>query len=427
MKKVSLMLIALLTLILLSSVVLAEENNSIEEELDVTEDAELEEADETQVSEEEIADELDEETGVVKQKKIKPYIRTLFFSGTGIASNPNDALDFYTVKVVGGKVALSNGNIIGRGILVLDKERFRLIKLVVEGDNAKAVIAVYTENLVSAEETSSFEEVGTLSLTKVAKPNVDVWAGTMTLNSQEYHFYLKTHKRLFKVTEIAEKARNYCRDHPYDEKCKSVAGYLCKENPRECRLKVYRYCEDHPNDSRCKEITVRYCVGNLKDSRCRELFKDYCEKNPNSGYCKHEIVDFCKENPSNEKCQSVFTEYCKTHPKEARCRTAEINFCKNNPSNEKCVSIVKQYCEYNQKSELCGIVKIDYCKEHPDSEKCKATATSLCNLDKFKNTERCTAIISKARERVKNAIKNKASVVTNKASTVTDASATVAG
>ena len=396
-----------LMVLLFSSIVFAEENT---DELDVIEDIELEEAEQDVVPAEELEDEEDE-LGP-KAVGIKPYIRTLFFSGTGIASNPTEALDFYTVKVVGGKVATSSGEIFGRGILYLDKEKYRLIKLVVEGDTAKAVIAKYTPNVISAEEESSLVEVGTLSLTKVAKPNVDVWAGIMELNDKKYNFYLITHKRVFKPTEVAEKTRNYCREHPYDETCKSVAGYLCKDDSKECRLKVYNYCENRPTDSRCKEILRSYCAGNMRDARCREEVKDYCEEFPSNQYCKSEIVDFCKENPGNEKCHSVFTEYCKDHPRDARCAKTKLEFCKENPTSEECKPIVKQFCEYNQTSELCGGVILDYCKANPDTLKCRATATTLCILPEYRDTEKCQEIITQSKERVRQAIADKAIIGT---------------
>ncbi len=400
MNKFNAVLIGLLSLILISSFVLAELNSddlSESEDLDIKEDAELEEAEEKTIPLEELKDER-----ILSNGRIKPYIRTLFFSGTGIASSPVDALDFYTVKVAGGKVVLSDGNIIGRGTLVLDDQKFRLVDLVIEGDHARAkIFSVNADN-----STSDLSEVGNLDLTKVAKPSVDVWAGKMVFKEKNYNFYLINHKREFKAEEVAEKARNYCRDHPYDEKCKSVAGYLCKENNEECRLKVYKYCQDHKDDARCKELTLRYCAGNLKDARCRELNESYCNENPDSSYCNHEAVDFCKENPDNERCRNVFAEYCKEHSNELRCNAEELAFCRKNPLNEKCVPILKQYCEFNQKALVCADLKIDYCKENPDTLRCKATATALCTLPEYKDSEKCTQIISQAKERVREAVRN---------------------
>ncbi|MBU2476246.1 hypothetical protein KKG83_02115 [Candidatus Micrarchaeota archaeon] len=406
MNKVSLILISLILVSVFSSFALAESGDNVEtddnkneintenNDLDIGEDAQLEESDEQELSEEEIEDETDSGSG-----KIKPYIRTLFFSGTGIAPNPLDAMDFYTVKVVGGKVVTSTADIIGRGILYLDKTKYRLVDLDVNGDHATAKILSINEPTTTSEISSA--EVGTLDVTKIAKPGVDVWAGKMTLDGKDYHFYLITHKRLFNAKEIAEKAKNYCKDHPFDETCKSVAGYLCKDNPKECRLKVERYCEDHSTDSRCKEIVRNYCASNLKDSRCREELKDYCEENSEAEICSNEVVDFCKENPKNERCRNVFSEYCKNHPKDLSCTRAAIEKCKENPTAESCAPIIKQFCEYNQKSELCGGIKIDYCTENPKALRCQVTATALCTLDKFSNTDQCKEIKETVRERVK--------------------------
>jgi len=413
MNKFNLILVALLAAVLLVSVAFAESGNNngtgntddtlddsdgttddSTDELDVTDSAELEETEETEISEEEAEDNTDTVTG-----KIKPYIRTLLFSGTGIASNPSDALDFFIVKIVGGKVVLADKNIVGRGVLYLDKTKYRLTELTIEGDNAKAkIFSVDGNNTI---------EVGNLSLTKIAKPGADVWAGTMVLNSKTYNFYLISHKRMFKAPEIAEKARNYCQTHPYDETCKSVAGYLCKEDTEDCRMKVYSYCEDHSDDARCKDIVKKFCSGNMRDERCRDFVSEYCKENPESAYCKNEVVDFCKNNPKNEKCKTVFTDYCEKHPREQRCQAGELAFCKENPSAEKCVPLLKQHCEYNQTSAECGGVKIDYCTENPEAERCLANATSLCQMQEFMNSEKCSKIVEQAKERVEQAIKNR--------------------
>lgn len=377
MNKFSLTLITLISLVLLASVVLAEDTNSTDDETD----SELEEAEETQLP----ADEMPE----------KAYIRTLFFSGTGLATNPLDAMDFFTVKIVTGKVALTDGSLLGKGILVLDETKYRLTELTVEGDSAEAKIVSYTDL------NTTGTEIGSLSLTKIAKPLVDVWAGTMTLEGKEYHFYLTASKRKFNQYEIAEKAKNYCKENPYDETCKSVAGYLCKDNTEDCKQKVARYCEDHSDDSRCKEIIRSYCAGNMKDGRCREQVRNYCKENPNSNYCQNEVVELCKENSEDETCTNVFGKYCETHSDDSRCTQAGIAFCKNNPVSENCAPIIKQYCEYNQTSELCGKVKINFCEENPEDARCKTTAAALCKMEKFKDSEKCNSIQEIERERIK--------------------------
>jgi len=383
MKKFNLILIALIA-ILLSSVVFAESTENDSDEVDVTDEAVLAESEQVVISEAEASD--------------KAYIRTLFFSGTGITANKTDSMDFFIVKVVGAKVALADKNIVGKGILVLDDKKYRLTDLVVEGDTATAKI-VSPESSVSADGV-----VGSLELTKIAKPLVDVWAGTMVLDSVEYNFYLIVHKRQFKAEESAEKAKNYCYTHPYDEDCKSVAGYLCKENTEECREKVASYCGDHPDDSRCKNIIRSFCAGNLKDERCRTEIKEYCEENPEADYCNSEAVDFCKENPEDEKCTEVFSDYCSKNPRDLNCKPEALRYCKENPSTENCAPIIKQFCEYSPSADLCGEVKIDFCEENPDSPKCLATATALCKLNKYVDTEKCSQVISNAKERVREAV-----------------------
>ncbi|PJA19661.1 MAG: hypothetical protein COX63_01375 [Candidatus Diapherotrites archaeon CG_4_10_14_0_2_um_filter_31_5] len=405
MNKLSVILIAFFSLILISSVVLAEESNENETDesenetdLDLSDSDELEEAQETELNKDELKE--------IKIKN-KPFIRTLFFSGSGIASNPSDAMDFFIVKVVGAKVALNDGNIVGKGLLYLDRNKYRLTDLVVEGDQATAkIVFVADENSVDSNNSTSIIS-GELAVTKVAKPTADVWAGTMTLNGTKYNFYLLVQKREFNKEEVSEKAKNYCKEHPYDENCKSVAGYLCKDNPEDCRLKVERYCEDHSDDFRCKNIVRSYCAGNLRDARCRAEIQNYCGEFPDSQYCKSEIVEFCKENPEDEKCQTVFTEYCSEHPNESRCKATERAFCKENPDDEKCLEIAKHFCEYNQDSAECAVVQIDFCKENPDSIKCQATATALCSLTEYQDSERCNAVITQAKERVKEAVENK--------------------
>ncbi len=386
MKKFSLILVVLFSLMLISSVVLAEETNGEDNEVDDTV------IDVTQAFEEESDEDIlpeDEPT------PIKPYIRTLLFSGNGIASNPSDAMDFFIVKVIGGKVALADRTIIGKGILYLDKEKYRLEDLQIDGITAKAKI-VGGENMLA--------DVGELSLTKVVKPSIDVWAGTMTLNSKTYNFYLLSKHRLFKAVEVAEKARNYCQEHPYDESCKAVAGYLCKDDTEDCKMKVFSYCEDHADDSRCKNIVRSYCAGNLIDGRCRETVQEYCNGNPNAEYCKNEVVDFCKENPENDRCKNIVSSYCEKNPRDKKCIGEGLRECKLNPGAGDCARIIKEYCEYNQDSELCGNVKLSYCEQYPESERCIATATSLCELDRFKDSEKCNSIQETARKRIQTVV-----------------------
>lgn len=193
----------------------------------------------------------------ISERPNKPMIQKMHFMGKGIAVNPSDLNDFSRVAIVAAKVAIPNGSIIGRGILQIEREKYWLSNIRVEGNSASA--DVYAKE--------SRTKIGDLSLTK-KEGTTTIWHGVLNLNSRNLHVYFLGMPRGFSGEELADKAKDYCKDHPEDLKCKAVAGYLCKDNPQDCREKVLRYCKDHPDDSRCKSLLQGYCSDHPDDDRC---------------------------------------------------------------------------------------------------------------------------------------------------------------
>ncbi len=194
----------------------------------------------------------------ISERPHKPMIYKMHLMGKGIAVNPSDLNDFSRVSIVAAKVAVPNGSIIGKGILQIEREKYWLSNIIVEGNSGSA--DVYAKE--------SRTKIGDLSLTK--KEGTDaIWHGVLNLNSRNMHIYLLGMSRGFSGEEQADKAKDYCKDNPEDLRCKSVSGYDCKSNPEQCREKITRYCTDHPTDARCKELLRAYCREHPDDERCK--------------------------------------------------------------------------------------------------------------------------------------------------------------
>ena len=194
----------------------------------------------------------------VSERPHKPMIYKMHFMGKGIAVNPSDLNDFSRIAIVAAKVAVPNGSIMGRGILQLEREKYWLSNIIVDGDSGSA--DVYAKE--------GRTKIGDLSLTKKEGTEA-IWHGVLNINSRNLHVYFLGMSRGFSREELADKAKDYCKENPEDLKCKSVSGYDCKENPDQCREKITRYCTDHPTDARCKELLRAYCREHPDDERCK--------------------------------------------------------------------------------------------------------------------------------------------------------------
>jgi hypothetical protein len=282
-------------------------------------------------------------------------IKTLVFVGKGIAVSPNNPLDFKMVKAGIGTVRIS---LLGEtteltvGVLVLDEEKYK-VKNIVNDDEGGVTGDVYLNDT----------QVGSLSVSSVMKGNVEVWAGTLTLDGESLYIYILEAPRKVKPHELKEKISDYCR---------------ANMNDPDCRERMSDYCEENPTDARCKEIFRKYCKDNLDDTRCREYLKEYCDENPEIDDCRvfvaKRTAKFCREHPDSEHCVEIekeLVEYCLKNSNTDKCR----DFCKKHPN--KCLRVVKNladFCIENTDDVNC----IDYCKEHPKA--CGKLAKNLADL-----------------------------------------------
>jgi hypothetical protein len=152
---------------------------------------------------------------------IKAQIHQIFFTGNGIAVNPDDKLDFKYIRIIAGRVLVPPSNIsenssnspdlevtcvnitakercftlVRAGVLFLDKEKYTLRELDVDNDSATA--SIYKND----------SEVGSIALVKVVKMGRNVWVGTLTISGTTYYAYiLGLHHPLEIAEKVEEKA-----------------------------------------------------------------------------------------------------------------------------------------------------------------------------------------------------------------------------
>jgi len=133
-------------------------------------------------------------------------VQAVFFTGTGIAVNPEDKLDFKYATIIAGRVLVPSSSVsedsstspdlevkcsipttssnakcftfVRAGLLYLDKDRYTLRN--VDFDNESATAVLY----------SNGTEVGSLSIIKVVKMGRIIWAGTVTVHNLNYYTYI---------------------------------------------------------------------------------------------------------------------------------------------------------------------------------------------------------------------------------------------
>lgn len=193
----------------------------------------------------------------VSDRPSKPMIHSMHVSGKGLAVNPIDLNDFSQAAIVIGRVAIPNGTIEGKGMMQIARVKYRISNIILNEGKLSA-------DILNAETRT---DIGNLNLERKSATNI--WHGIAAIDGKDWHIYLLNVHRNFNREELAEKARDYCKDNPSDSNCNAVAGYTCKDNEEECKEKVERFCQDHADDSRCKYLLERYCRLNPEDTRCQ--------------------------------------------------------------------------------------------------------------------------------------------------------------
>jgi len=209
-------------------------------------------------------------------------LNKIYFLGKGIAVSPSDPLDFMMVKVGVGAIKPTANTEQRVGVMILDEEKYRLREVIVA--NGSATGNLYLNATL----------VGSFDVLSVIKGDVEVWAGTLTLDGKTYNLYILDAPRRITAAELKDKVTDYCRNNTDDPNC---------------RERINEYCQNNPDDSRCKEIFRRYCQDNLDDSRCREFMFRYCKERPLDATCRlfavKRTAEFCEENPDSKICQTL--------------------------------------------------------------------------------------------------------------------------
>ncbi len=200
-------------------------------------------------------------------------VEKVYVIGRGIAINPTEVTDFKLIKIAVANFSVTNVSVI-RGLLALDT-----VKYPIKGLTSNETF--FQGNLFSND-----SQIGNISLTKIEKPETEVWAGTITIYDKVYFAYIIGVEKTFKPDESGEKIGEYCKERPTDERCKGVA-FVClpSEDLGQCKEKIIRYCTANPTDSRCKNVERIYCRENLDDVRCRYELKQFCTNNPAADVC----------------------------------------------------------------------------------------------------------------------------------------------
>lgn len=270
----------------------------------------------------------------------KPYIKTLGVLGKGLAVSQTDPMSFKLLKV---GIAKMNVSVLGEeteitiGVLFLDDEKYKVKDIVLGNDSV-------TANLYSND-----TKVGSLQASSITKGDSIIWAGTMTVNSNNYNIYVLEVARGPKPFELVDKVGDFCKENPV--MCLRAAGQVVKKADE-----VKDFCKENPDNEKCKKIFRFYCQNNLQDSRCKEALKEYCESNSSDEICQNFELEITKK-------------YCTDHPNDSKCVKLEgkriVEYCVDNPDDNRCVAL-KNAAELGNRLDL-----ITFCKKNSDSEKCE--------------------------------------------------------
>jgi hypothetical protein len=234
-----------------------------------------------------------------------PRVRVLHMLGTGIAVSTEDPMDFKVIRVGVATVRVL-GEELKVGVMFLDGERYKIKDI--EVGNGTASGNVYSNDT----------QVGSFDVTLTIKGKHHVWVGTLEVNGESYNVYVLEVSRPVKPLEAAEKIENLCERFPV--KCTRIAKGIAKE-------RVKDFCEEHPGDERCIALFREFCKNNPHDVRCRYALKKYCENKPTSEEClrfEYKVIKrFCKGNPNNPKCVAVRERLSKLPRVIARMRRGE--------------------------------------------------------------------------------------------------------
>lgn len=206
---------------------------------------------------------------VMAQPLPKPTIKEIGLLGKGLAISESDPKDVHEVKIGIATVTVTlagQNSSLTAGIFYFDNTRYILKDINVSNKTASGDIF------------QNDTQVGTLQVSLTAKPNTELWSGTITLNSSTYNLYILEGKRAINALELGDKVSNYCTAHHEDQNCSD---------------KINEFCQKNPQDARCIALFRNYCRKHLDEMPCRQTLSDYCTSKPNSDACK----EFCQNYP----------------------------------------------------------------------------------------------------------------------------------
>ncbi|UCG95700.1 MAG: hypothetical protein JSV92_01460 [archaeon] len=246
---------------------------------------------------------------VTAQSTASYRIGAYLLLGKGIASSPDDSMDFLIVKIGIAKLVADNETEYGAGIIKVDEEKFRLGDIETE------------EGYIEGDIFENGTDIGYFDLTSVMKGDTEVWAGEMIFRGTRYNLHVIQGTRPIKAGELKDKVASYCSN----------------STDSNCREKIQDYCKNNPDDSRCRALFRAYCLrNNMDDMRCRQAFAEWCEDNPENKYC----VPFALQRTR---------KYCEMHSSSRICRAIAsdaADFCEENPDNEGCLEIQQLIEDY---------------------------------------------------------------------------------
>ena len=200
--------------------------------------------------------------------------------GNGLAISQSDPMDFELIRigVAGVKITMDENETIRKiGILHFGEDKYSL-RDVVMGNGS-----------VTADIYYNASQVGSLALDAYVKGDREMWAGTMTLNGENYNAYVIHAPRILRPVEKARRIHEYCKNNPVRCRAvmKAVGNIICDPEAENvtCRDKIQTFCEENPDDNRCKALRLAYCKTHLEDSACRAEIRGVCENNATENAC----------------------------------------------------------------------------------------------------------------------------------------------